>query len=234
MIRVISLWLMVLWPFAYLHADVVAPWADGQDLDQFYDQYCSAPDLEKHYFPSLDTRQLEGLTHLLSELLWADNSDNLLGVPGSGTTAVVARLRALQLPIAPAFTMMVQQAVEEPTHSKYVHLNNVNLKQRRQAFEDFERLVKSNAELAGAMLTVIHCRIVRNVKTVDPFVARRVAQVNAMKLTIKTDTAGSPEASALGGYSDPDCGCGGGNFCYGPRGGHYCITSGGNKRYVKH
>lgn len=27
------------------------------------------------------------------------------------------------------------------------------------------------------------------------------------------------------------CPCGGGNVCVGPRGGRYCITSGGNKRY---
>lgn len=27
------------------------------------------------------------------------------------------------------------------------------------------------------------------------------------------------------------CSCAGGNVCYGPRGGRYCITSGGNKRY---
>ncbi|MGY2257806.1 hypothetical protein [Pseudomonas sp. SDO55104_S430] len=33
------------------------------------------------------------------------------------------------------------------------------------------------------------------------------------------------------GYSDGSCSCRGGNVCYGPRGGRYCITSGGNKRY---
>ncbi|MCU9997911.1 SH3 domain-containing protein [[Pasteurella] aerogenes] len=27
------------------------------------------------------------------------------------------------------------------------------------------------------------------------------------------------------------CSCGSGNYCYGPRGGRYCITSGGNKSY---
>lgn len=33
------------------------------------------------------------------------------------------------------------------------------------------------------------------------------------------------------GYSGGNCSCSGGNVCYGPRGGRYCITSGGNKRY---
>ncbi len=38
----------------------------------------------------------------------------------------------------------------------------------------------------------------------------------------KTASPGSPLAG---------CPCGGGKVCVGPRGGRYCITSGGNKRY---
>ncbi|WP_348635937.1 hypothetical protein [Pseudomonas sp. BP8] len=35
-----------------------------------------------------------------------------------------------------------------------------------------------------------------------------------------------------GGFdSGGGCSCAGGNVCYGPRGGRYCITAGGNKRY---
>ncbi|MBH2002609.1 MAG: hypothetical protein I8H98_10165 [Moraxellaceae bacterium] len=34
------------------------------------------------------------------------------------------------------------------------------------------------------------------------------------------------QVSSVGG-----CSCGPGNFCYGPRGGRYCYTSGGNKSY---
>lgn len=34
-----------------------------------------------------------------------------------------------------------------------------------------------------------------------------------------------------GGYSSGNCPCSGYNVCIGPRGGRYCITSGGNKRY---
>ena len=32
-------------------------------------------------------------------------------------------------------------------------------------------------------------------------------------------------------YRDDTCPCSGNNVCIGPRGGRYCITSGGNKRY---
>jgi hypothetical protein len=34
-----------------------------------------------------------------------------------------------------------------------------------------------------------------------------------------------------GGYSGSSCPCSGSKICIGPRGGRYCITSGGNKRY---
>jgi hypothetical protein len=39
-------------------------------------------------------------------------------------------------------------------------------------------------------------------------------------------TATKPQSSATTG-----CPCGSGRVCVGPRGGRYCITSGGNKRY---
>lgn len=32
--------------------------------------------------------------------------------------------------------------------------------------------------------------------------------------------------------SSSNCPCSAANYCVGPRGGHYCITSGGNKRYL--
>lgn len=45
----------------------------------------------------------------------------------------------------------------------------------------------------------------------------------------------SPSRHARGsrrsGFSGGACPCSGGNVCIGPRGGRYCITSGGNKRY---
>ena len=43
----------------------------------------------------------------------------------------------------------------------------------------------------------------------------------------------APRRSRSAGYSygDGNCPCSGSNICVGPRGGRYCITSGGNKRY---
>jgi hypothetical protein len=42
----------------------------------------------------------------------------------------------------------------------------------------------------------------------------------------------SRRSSGIGAYgSGGSCPCSGGSVCIGPRGGRYCITSGGNKRY---
>lgn len=44
-------------------------------------------------------------------------------------------------------------------------------------------------------------------------------------------SANSRRSSSSGIYSGGSCPCRGGSVCIGPRGGRYCITSGGNKRY---
>ena len=41
----------------------------------------------------------------------------------------------------------------------------------------------------------------------------------------------NPTQSSITRYYDSDCLCSDYKICYGPRGGRYCITSGGNKRY---
>ncbi|MFJ3367622.1 hypothetical protein [Pseudomonas sp. NPDC086251] len=229
--RVIIFLAVAFWQVAYAYADSVSPWEPGQDLEQFYTEYCLAPNLEKHFFPLLDPRQLAGLTRLTSEVLWADLSEDLVGREGA-STKVVERLRALGRPIAPAFTSILQQAAKEPMRSKYVYAYNTHTDQRDHAIDAFKELGKSDVRLGSAMVTVLECRIIRNVKTMDPFVASRVDQVKDIKIP-KTSTS-SVKAQSDGGYSEPDCSCGGGNFCYGPRGGHYCITSGGKRAYVKH
>ncbi|WP_415770315.1 hypothetical protein [Pseudomonas sp. LB3P38] len=231
MFRVIVFLTVAFWPVAYVYAESVSPWEPGQDVEQFYTEYCLAPNLEKHFFPSLDPRQLAGLTRLISEVLWADLSEDLVGREGA-STKVVDRLRALGRPIAPAFTSILQQAAKEPMRSKYVYAYNTHMDQRGYAIDAFEKLGKSDSRLGAAMVTVLECRIIRNVKTTDSFVTSRVEQVKAIKIP-KTSTS-SAKTRSDSGYSEPDCSCGGGNFCYGPRGGHYCITSGGNRAYVKH
>lgn len=49
--------------------------------------------------------------------------------------------------------------------------------------------------------------------------------------TRKKSSARKRKKKSGGGYSGSSCPCSGGSVCIGPRGGRYCITSGGNKRY---
>ena len=46
----------------------------------------------------------------------------------------------------------------------------------------------------------------------------------------RSSSSTSRRSSGYGGYADT-CPCSGSNVCIGPRGGRFCITSGGNKRY---
>lgn len=45
--------------------------------------------------------------------------------------------------------------------------------------------------------------------------------------------AGSGAGGRGSANADDDCACGTGNICTGPRGGRYCTTGSGNKRYLK-
>lgn len=231
MFRMLVFWVVALGSVANVHADSVSPWEQGQDIESFYAEYCLEPNLEKHFFPSLDPKQLAGITRLISEVLWADISEDLVGRQGA-SKKVLDRMRALGRPVAPSFTYVLQHASDEPMHSKYVYAYNLNADQRDYAVDAFRKLGKSDTRLGAAMVAVLECRIIRNVKTMDPFVAQRVDQIKAMSLP--ETTTRMTGAGSVKGYSGAGCSCGGGRFCYGPRGGHYCFTSGGKKVYVKH
>ncbi|WP_413716105.1 SH3 domain-containing protein [Sphingobium sp. B12D2B] len=47
----------------------------------------------------------------------------------------------------------------------------------------------------------------------------------------KRKASSARQSSGSGVYGGSSCPCSGGTVCIGPRGGRYCITSGGNKRY---
>ncbi|AWH88256.1 SH3 domain-containing protein [Limnobaculum parvum] len=49
-------------------------------------------------------------------------------------------------------------------------------------------------------------------------------------VTLRSQPKPQPAARSIN-YSNSGCSCSSGRICIGPRGGRYCITSGGNKRY---
>lgn len=54
---------------------------------------------------------------------------------------------------------------------------------------------------------------------------------NAIGSYARRSTSRRTRSSGFGDGGDGSCPCSGSNICIGPRGGRYCITSGGNKRY---
>lgn len=62
------------------------------------------------------------------------------------------------------------------------------------------------------------------------------AMLIALIVTTPADAARKKRVRGFNAYSSRGttagaCPCNGGDVCVGPRGGRYCITSGGNKRY---
>lgn len=60
--------------------------------------------------------------------------------------------------------------------------------------------------------------------------SKKVNQSNQRKQISSINTSNT-KTRVIDNY-DYSCACSKTNFCVGPRGGHYCITSGGNKRYL--
>ena len=64
--------------------------------------------------------------------------------------------------------------------------------------------------------------------------------IRAALVAIALGSVACANATPAGGFNAPTeakaetgCPCSGSKLCTGPRGGRYCITSGGSKRYIK-
>lgn len=206
-------------------AEIIAPWKAGQDMNQFYAEWCSQSDLDRFFFSRLSDKHRAGVNGLVGELLWSDFSEYLLNEDGSVTSKVIDRMRSSGDRIDPEILSLAKEASgESVARYKLVKAHNDNLEHHLEVIDRFQLLATSDPNFTGALLTYMDCRIIRNVKSMEPFIAKRIAQVKTILLP-RPVTASPPKT-----YSG-HCSCAGGNVCYGPRGGRFCITSGGNKRY---
>ncbi|QQP95641.1 SH3 domain-containing protein [Lysobacter enzymogenes] len=159
-----------------------------------------------------------------------------------GLIAIVAMCRPHQDRAAPPDTEMPPVAAEAPVATEVLYVDAASLNQRASPHGPVV------GSLAGGSAVEVHERREGWIRVSRP--GEREQWVSASHLCAeagcyRTRQSGRSTSKAAAGsarrtpartyrhgsYEDGTCPCSGRRVCIGPRGGRYCITSGGNKRY---
>ncbi|MBU3081246.1 SH3 domain-containing protein [Acinetobacter baumannii] len=135
-----------------------------------------------------------------------------------------------------------QSAVEEVIESKYINTNSLNIRDkpnghvvgklgRGEKVDIYEMKgnwarISLNSSSPQWLSTKLLC------ETDGCFKQKSRSTTSNNYLALKSHPHHS-ERKQKKTYYDSDCSCAVVDYCVGPRGGHYCITSGGNKRYKR-
>ena len=213
-------------PFA-TQAEFKQPWDAGEDMGDFYQQWCTTEDLESAFFPAFSAEDRGRVRSLMLEVTWIDFSDFLLRSQHSETKKVVDRLGVGNGQIDPKLTAMASDALTDNTRYQLIEAHNAHSKQREIVMDSFKKLALADpqGQLAGALLTYQGCLMIRNVKSLDPIISQRMVEIK--KIPIPEPQVVAPPQEQYSG----DCSCAGGNVCFGERGGRFCLTTGGKRRY---
>ncbi|TPS78713.1 SH3 domain-containing protein [Acinetobacter baumannii] len=133
-----------------------------------------------------------------------------------------------------------QSAVEEVIESKYINTNSLNIRDkpnghvvgklgRGEKVDIYETKgnwarISLNSSSPQWLSTKLLC------ETDGCFKQKSRSTTSNNYQALKSHPLHS-ERKQKKTYYDSDCSCAVVDYCVGPRGGHYCITSGGNKRY---
>ncbi|MDA3434364.1 SH3 domain-containing protein [Acinetobacter baumannii] len=133
-----------------------------------------------------------------------------------------------------------QSAVEEVIESKYINTNSLNIRdkpnghvvgklRRGEKVDIYETKgnwarISLNSSSPQWLSTKLLC------ETDGCFKQKSRSTTSNNYQALKSHPHHS-EGKQKKTYYDSDCSCAVVDYCVGPRGGHYCITSGGNKRY---
>lgn len=134
----------------------------------------------------------------------------------------------------------MQSAVEEVIESKYINTNSLNIRDkpnghvvgklgRGEKVDIYETKgnwarISLNSSSPQWLSTKLLC------ETDGCFKQKSRSTTSNNYQALKSHPHHS-ERKQKKTYYDSDCSCAVVDYCVGPRGGHYCITSGGNKRY---
>lgn len=139
--------------------------------------------------------------------------------------------------LASAVTLLA--ASEAAAQSRYVNANNLNCREAPEASSPIvARLPRSSnvtverEEGGWSQLRRTPSCWVSSRYLVTDVQASYAAPAPRAQSPRSRGGSGRPSQSPRSqGFSSSSCPCSGSSVCIGPRGGRYCITSGGNKRY---
>lgn len=196
------------------------------DLHVYSQKACQGPDLARKFFPKFTEEDLSISDAITNELLFHDILSYLTGEGKSRTGEALQSNKANSIRSSPEL-LRQKQLMADTAHSNrlidYTNRKRASAIQLANAF--FAKVAKSDPPYAMALHNLFVCKAVLNSRHLLPPIQR---QFTAAARHVIPQPPQEPRHESP---YDGDCSCAGGNVCFGPRGGRYCITSGGNKRY---
>lgn len=137
-----------------------------------------------------------------------------------------------------ALAILASSAFAFEVKTYYVNADNLNVRGAPDGSAVLVRKLTRGAEIKVYALETSWARISQDGRAGE-WVSRRyicearLCWLKAAAPSTRVSSGAAPSYSAprRSGGSSAGCPCSGSNNCFGPRGGRYCITSGGNKRY---
>lgn len=195
------------------------------DLYLYSLKSCQGQDLSKAFFPNIAVKDRQIVDAITNEMLFYDVLQYLTDGDSNRTSEALQSNEAHNVRSSPELTRQ-KQLMAQSTHSDRLidYANRKRANSIRMAHEFFAKAAKSNPLFGAVIHNLFVCKAIRNSRHLLPPIQQQFEAAARHQLPPQPP---SPNQDSYGG----NCSCAGGNVCFGPRGGRFCITSGGNKRY---
>jgi hypothetical protein len=210
--------------FLILYSTLAFSWNDFEpsNYQAFHQQNCKGSDILRTTFPNISDGERRTIGFITENLLWYDFALYLTSEPETRTERIITNLKFENIPISSALIKLKKSMGDLKKTQQVIIYTQGQEKPIQDSHDTFYSLAKADPQLALAIDTVLICKMVSNIINLQPVTLKRLEFVS--KIIVPT-TSHPPS------YQQDQCSCFGHNVCFGPKGGRYCITSGGNKRY---
>ncbi|WP_415755733.1 hypothetical protein [Pseudomonas leptonychotis] len=210
--------------FLIFYSTLALSWNDLEpsNYQAFHQQNCKGSDILKTTFPNFSDGERRTIEFMTENLFWYDFALYLTSEPETRTERIVTNLKSENIPISSTLIKLKQSMGDLKKTQQIIIYTQEQEKPIQDSHDTFYSLAKADPQLALAIDTVLICKTVSNIINLQPITLKRLELVS--KITV-------PTSSQPPNYQQDHCSCSGHNVCFGPRGGRYCITRGGNKRY---